>query len=130
MREKIIFRPVPMAFGEPGAKQSQDDKPFRIVEEPVRTASVDYGIWSHLSLHSRCGTRISATRPLLARVNLPPSIPARPFGLGWRFNRALTGSADLLAERFAPTVDPPAKQAIASICWNGNQSSAALAAST
>jgi hypothetical protein len=78
----------PTAFGEPGAKQSQDKKPCRVMaKSPVRTVSVDYGLWSHLSLRSRRGTRISATWPLLARVNLPPSIPARPFGLGWRFDR-------------------------------------------
>jgi hypothetical protein len=88
-REKIEIQVASTAFGELGAKQSQDKKPCRVMAKlPVRTVSVDYGLWSHPSLRSRCGSRNTAARPSLARVNLPPSIPARPFGLGWRFDRA------------------------------------------
>lgn len=123
MARKNFENPVVRtAFGELRAKQSQDKKPSRVMEKlPVRTVSVDYGLWSHSSLRSRCGTRCSATWPSLARVNLPPSIPARPFGLGWRFDRALTGSANLPKESFAPAVDPPAKPGIASTVWIGRQ---------
>lgn len=85
--------PIYTAIGESGARQSQDDNPLNY-QETVRTASVDYGNWSHLSLHSRCGTRLSTTRPQLAKVNLPPSITPRPFGLGWRFDRSPSSNAD------------------------------------
>lgn len=84
-----ISRSVPTAFGEPRAKRSQDDKPRRVLAEPVRTASVDHGLWSHLSLRSRSGMGLSQARPPLSRLVPASLIPARPFGLGWRFDEAL-----------------------------------------
>ena len=101
MKNEILTRPI--AFGEPGAKQSQDDKPYPQIR-PVRTGSVDYSLWSHLSLHSRCGSRMTATWPQLARLNLAQSIPARPFGLGLRFDGAhLVAHSRLAARRIKPT---------------------------
>lgn len=92
-RQKIEIPPPPTAFGEPRAKQSQDDKPLP-QQEPVRTVSVDHGLWSHPSLHSRSGMEISQARPLLTRLFSAQLIPARPFGLGWRFDEAPSGSAN------------------------------------
>lgn len=78
----------PIAFGGSGAKRSQDDKPLTH-QRPVRTASVaQHSLRSHLSLRSRCGMEVSATWPLLSRLSPAPHIPARPFGLGWRFDVA------------------------------------------
>lgn len=106
MAEKPIFAMDPTAFGEPGAKQSQDDKPLTH-QEPVRTASVDYGLWSHLSLRSRSGMEVSQAWPPLTRLSPAQLIPARPFGLGWRFDEAPSGSARII---FAPEVsNQPAK---------------------
>jgi hypothetical protein len=97
----------PTAFGEPRAKQSQDDKPLTH-QEPVRTASIDYGLWSHLSLRSRSGMELSQAWPLLTRLFPAQLIPARPFGLGWRFDEAPSGNASFLSKalragRFKPT---------------------------
>lgn len=86
--KKSIFALPPMAFGESGAKQSQDDKPQTHLE-PVRTVSVEDGFWSRLSLHSRRGSGLTSTWPLLAGLCPVQSIPARPFGLGLRFDGAL-----------------------------------------
>jgi hypothetical protein len=103
---KMNFAMPPTAFGEPGAKQSQDDKP-RQLTEPVRTASVDYGLWSHLSLHSRYGSGLTVTWPLLAELYPAQSIPARPFGLGLRFDGALlvarASKRRFAARSFKPT---------------------------
>lgn len=96
------------AFGEVPAKQSQDNKPLTH-ERFVRTASVGYGLWSQPPLRSRRGMEVSATWPSLARLSPAPSIPARPFGLGWRFDRTPTGSANLTRRAPAPVVDQPAK---------------------
>jgi hypothetical protein len=87
-RKKFVFRVRPTAFGEPGAKRSQDNKPSRVMREPVRTTSVDHGFWSHLSLRSRSGMGLSQAWPLLSRLFPAPLIPARPFGLGWCFDEA------------------------------------------
>ena len=93
-REKFFQRFVPTAFGEPGAKRSQDNKPCRVLAEPVRTTSVDHGFWSHLSLRSRSGMGLSQAWPLLSRLVPAPLIPARPFGLGLRFDEALLVAPD------------------------------------
>jgi hypothetical protein len=92
MREKIENPDPPMPFGELRAKQSQDDKPLP-QQRLVRTASVNDALWSHSSLRSRRGPRSTATWPLLTRLNLAQLIPARPFGLGWRFDETPSGSA-------------------------------------
>lgn len=63
-----------------------------------------YGRRSQLSLRSRCGTRLSTTRPPHSKVNLPSSIPSRPFGLRRRFDRSPSGSANHLAVSLAPEV--------------------------
>jgi hypothetical protein len=68
-------------------------------EKPVRTASVDYGFWSHPSLRARSGMKVSQAQPLLSRLSSAPLIPARPFGLGWRFDEALLVTPRLLAAR-------------------------------
>lgn len=96
----------PIAFGEPRAKQSQDDKPLTH-QESVRTTSVDYSLWSHLSLRSRRGIGVSATWPQLARLSPARSIPARPFGLGSRFDEAPSGSAFAhLSSPHARSIEP------------------------
>lgn len=101
--KKIGKSTRPIAFGEPGAKQSQDDKPCRVMAKPVPDCFGRHSLWSHLSLHSRCGSRLTATQPLLSRLNPARSIPARPFGLGLRFDGALlvarTGLLRSLAAR-------------------------------
>jgi hypothetical protein len=119
-REKIEIQVASTAFGELGAKQSQDKKPCRVMAKlPVRTVSVDYGLWSHPSLRSRRGSRTTATWPSLARVNLPPSIPARPFGLGLRFDRALLVARSHFAARsIKPT--PRNRRSLAQIATIGN----------
>lgn len=119
-RKKFEIPTAPIAFGEPRAKQSQDKKPCRVMAKPpVRTASVDYSLWSHPSLRSRCGSRRTATWPVLARVNLPPSIPARPFGLGLRFDRALLVARSHFAARsIKPT--PRNRPSLAQIVAGGN----------
>lgn len=99
--KKLIFAIASIAFGESGAKQSQDDKPLTH-QEPVRTGSVDYSLWSHLSLHSRRGSGLTATWPLLAGLNPVQFIPARPFGLGLRFDEAPSGNAASLQRHLAP----------------------------
>jgi hypothetical protein len=80
-----------MAFGGVFAKQSQDDKPLTH-QEPVRTASVSYGLRSQSPLRSRCGMEVSATWPPLTRLSSAPLITARPFGLGCRFDEAPSSS--------------------------------------
>lgn len=96
--KKSIFATDPMAFGEPGAKQSQDDKPCKYAR-PVRTTSIDHGFRSHLSLRSRCGSGHTATWPQLTGIIPSQLIPARPFGLGLRFDEALLVTPLLLAAR-------------------------------
>lgn len=99
---KISFsRTCHMLLGDFRAKRSQDDNPLP-QQETVRAASVDYAPWSHPSLRSRRGTRLSATRPQLARVNLPPSIRPQPFGLALRFDRTPSGNAAF--QHLAPEV--------------------------
>ena len=56
--------------------------------KPVRTASVEDASWSQPSLRSRLGMEVSQAWPLLSRMTCGPLIPARPFGLGWRFDEA------------------------------------------
>lgn len=58
-------------------------------EKLVRTASVDDAPWSQPSLRSLSGTEVSQDRPSLPRLSSAPLIPARPFGLGLRFDEAL-----------------------------------------
>jgi len=88
--KKIANPMCPIAFGESGAKQPQDEKPCRVMAKlNVRAGSVDYSLWSHPSLHSRRGSRLTATWPQLARLNLAQSIPARPFGLRLRYDGTL-----------------------------------------
>ena len=99
MKKSQIAMP-PIAFGEPGAKQSQDDKPCKVAR-PVRTGSVDYSLWSHLSLHSRRGSELTSTWPQLSGLCPVQSIPARPFGLGLRYDGALLVARDTLRHRFA-----------------------------
>jgi hypothetical protein len=87
--KKRDFAIPPMLFGDVGAKRSQDNKPSRVMEEPVRTASVVDALWSQPSLRSRLGMELSQAWPLLSRLCSAPLIPARPFGLGLRFDEAL-----------------------------------------
>jgi hypothetical protein len=77
-------------------------------EKPVRTASVvAHAPWSQPSLRSRSGMEASQTWPLLSRPASAPLIPARPFGLGLRFDEALL----VAPKSFAPEVSSqPAKQ--------------------
>ncbi len=98
------FQCSPMSLGESRAKRSQDDKPLTH-QESVRAASVDYAPWSHPSLRSRRGSGSTATWPQLARPYPVPSIPARPFGLGLRYDETPSGSAvsGLRARSFKPT---------------------------
>jgi hypothetical protein len=65
----------------------------------VRTASVDDAPWSQPSLRSRLGMGLSQARPLLSRLVPAPLIPARPFGLGLRFDEALLVARQCLAAR-------------------------------
>lgn len=99
-----------MLLGEIRAKRSQDDKP-PTHRRLVRTASVDYAPWSRSSLRSRRGMKVSATRPLLSRLSFAPLIPARPFGLGLRFDQSPSGSAS--NSPFAPHVSNQAAKAMA-----------------
>jgi hypothetical protein len=93
-----------------GAKQSQDENPQLDAEARPDCLSYTWALEPSRMHHSRCAPRRCTTRPLLSRVNLPPSIPARPFGLGWRFDRSPAGNADHLVVNFAPAVDPHTKQ--------------------
>jgi hypothetical protein len=98
-----------MAFGEIVAKQSQDNKPLP-QKRFVRTASVGNGLRSRSPLRSRSGREVSGTRPLLSRLSPAPHIPARPFGLGWRFDVTLLVTPTSFGMRtFAPAVDQPAE---------------------
>ncbi len=98
-RKNLKFAMPPTSFGESGAKRSQDDKPYRVLVEPVRAASVDNALWSHLSLRSRLGMGLSQAWPQLSRLVPAPLIPARPFGLGLRFDEAHLVARDALRHR-------------------------------
>lgn len=103
---------APMAFGGVVAKQSQDDKPPRVVRGSVRTASVNYGLRSQSSLRSRSGMKASRTWPLLARLSFAPFITARPFGLGCRFDETPSGNGIPYGNSRARSFKPsPRKQA-------------------
>jgi hypothetical protein len=113
--KKFDFQVCPTAFGEPGAKRSQDDKPYRVLVEPVRTTSVDHGFRSHLSLRSRSGMGLSQAWPLLSRLFPAPLIPARPFGLRWRFDEALLVTPERLSAPRQKYQANPRSRAVASI---------------
>lgn len=96
-------------FGELRAKQSQDNKPHRVLAEacPDRF-SQRYALWSHSSLRSRLGMRLSQAWPLLSRLFLAPLIPARPFGLRLRFDEAHS----VTHQGFAPNVYQPRNERV------------------
>jgi hypothetical protein len=112
--KKFGFSRAPIAFGEPGAKQSQDDKPLTH-QEPVRTGSVDYSLWSHLSLHSRRGREVSATWPLLTGLSSVLLVTARPFGLGYRSDEAPSGSGKLTKEPLRAKCFEPTREGACSL---------------
>jgi hypothetical protein len=104
-----LFAPCRIAFGEPGAKQSQDDKPLTH-QEPVRTASVDIAFGATCRFAVVTGEK----SPQLGRCFrgcLPPR--SSPLGLSdsdRRFDEALLVAASpFKMDTFAPDVDQPAK---------------------
>ena len=87
MREKSKFRSprCPLVMFERSGHRTTS--PAVYWQKLVRTASVD-ALWSQPSLRSRLGMKVSQAWPLLSRLSFAPLIPARPFGLGWRFDEA------------------------------------------
>jgi hypothetical protein len=89
MREKF-FRRLALCFLVKLERSGhRTTSPAVYWQKLVRTASVDDAPWSQPSLRSRLGMGISQARPLLSRLVPAPPIPARPFGLGLRFDEAL-----------------------------------------
>jgi hypothetical protein len=87
---KILENPVrPTAFGELGAKQSQDNKPYRVLVEACPDRFDRLRPLEPLVASQSLG---DGTIPSLAvpfEADPAPLIPARPFGLRLRFDEAL-----------------------------------------
>jgi hypothetical protein len=88
MREKFDFAMAPTAFGEPRAKRSQDNKPHRVLVEACPDRLSRLRPLEPPVASQSLGDGIIPSSAVAFEADPAPLIPARPFGLGLRFDEA------------------------------------------
>jgi hypothetical protein len=119
MRENFDFAMVPTAFGEPRAKRSQDNKPHRVLVEACPDRLSRLRPLEPPVASQPLGDGIIPSSAVAFEADPAPLIPARPFGLGWRFDEApLVTPSVVSRQRYQ--AHPRNERRVAYLSWERN----------